>query len=113
MLALGGDSVQSLFHIVTSELCEYYGRVRRRRTTSRGPMDGHPMVNSWGKIRGPPKRLRILWTAGWVEPGDKWMMLTILVAAITQGWSPLLTYQCNAIYGIIKSFCLTCNVMFI
>ena len=98
---------------LASELCEYYGRVRRRRTTSRGPMGGHPMVNSWGKIRGPPKRLRILWTAGWVEPGHKWMMLTILVAAITQGWSPLLTYQCNAIYGIIKSFCLTCNVMFI
>ena len=29
---------------------------------------------------------------GWVEPGDRWMMVTIL-AAITQGWSPSSTYQ--------------------
>ena len=38
------------------------------------------MVNSKGKLQGegPPKRVRIVWTAGWVEPGDKWMMVTIL-----------------------------------
>ena len=38
------------------------------------------MLNFQGKLRGegPPKRVRIVWTAGWVEPGDKWMMVTIL-----------------------------------
>ena len=38
------------------------------------------MVNSWGKLRGegPRKRVLIVWTAGWVEPGAKWMMVTIL-----------------------------------
>ena len=38
------------------------------------------MVNSQGKLRGegPPKRMRIVWTDGWVEPGDKWMMETII-----------------------------------
>ena len=43
------------------------------------------MVNSKGKLRGegPPKQVRIVWTAGWVEPVDKWMMVTILTA-ITQ-----------------------------
>ena len=25
-----------------------------------------------------PKRARIVWTAGWVEPGDSWMMVTII-----------------------------------
>ena len=32
--------------------------------------------------------MRLVWTADWVEPGDKWM-----IAAITQGWSPSSTYQ--------------------
>ena len=43
----------------------------------------HPMVNSKGKLqgKGPPKRVRIVWTAGWVEPGDKWMMVTIHLSA--------------------------------
>ena len=27
---------------------------------------------------GPPNRVRIMWTAGWVESGDKWMMMTTL-----------------------------------
>ena len=38
------------------------------------------MVNSYGKLRGegPPKRMWIVWTDGWVEPGDMWMMVTIL-----------------------------------
>ena len=38
------------------------------------------MVNSKGKLRGegPPKRVRIVWTAGCVEPGVKWMMATII-----------------------------------
>ena len=38
------------------------------------------MVNSQGQLRGegPPKRMRIVWTDGWVEPGDKWMMETTL-----------------------------------
>ena len=27
---------------------------------------------------GPRKRVRIVWTAGWVEPGDKGMMVIIL-----------------------------------
>ena len=42
------------------------------------------MLNFQGKLRGegPPKRVWIVWTAGWVEPGDKWMMVTIL------GWWP-------------------------
>ena len=30
------------------------------------------------KGEGPAKRVWIVWTAGWVEPGDKWMMVTIL-----------------------------------
>ena len=36
------------------------------------------MVNSKGKLRGkgPPKQVEIMSTAGWVEPGDKWMMET-------------------------------------
>ena len=25
-----------------------------------------------------PSLVRIVWTAGWVEPGDKWMMVTII-----------------------------------
>ena len=38
------------------------------------------MENFQGKLRGegPPKRVRIVWTAGWVEPGDKGTMVTIL-----------------------------------
>ena len=45
------------------------------------------MVNSKGKIRGDisPNQVRIVWTAGSVEPDDKWMMVTMLVA-ITQAW---------------------------
>ena len=37
-------------------------------------MDGHP---AHGKLHwdGPPKQVWIVWTAGWVEPGDKWMMV--------------------------------------
>ena len=27
---------------------------------------------------GQPIRIWIVWTAGWLEPGDKWMMVTIL-----------------------------------
>ena len=36
------------------------------------------MVKSKGKLRGegPPNQVRIVWTAGWSEPGDKWMMVT-------------------------------------
>ena len=56
------------------------------------------MENFQGKLRGegPPKRVRIVWTADWVEPGDKWMMGLSLgdgLAAITQRWSPSSTYQ--------------------
>ena len=38
------------------------------------------MVKSKGKLEGEgsTKRVRIVWTAGWVEPGDKWMMVTII-----------------------------------
>ena len=38
------------------------------------------MVSSYGKLRGegPPKRLQIVWTADWVVPVDKWIMVTIL-----------------------------------
>ena len=42
------------------------------------------MVNSQGKLQGegPPKRVLIVWTAGWVEPGDKWMVVNnILLSA--------------------------------
>ena len=44
------------------------------------------MLNSYGKLRGeaPPKRVWIVWTAGWVEPDDKWMMVTIFVMALRQ-----------------------------
>ena len=37
-------------------------------------------ANDMGKLQGecPAKRVRIVWTAGWVEPGDKWMMMPIL-----------------------------------
>ena len=37
-------------------------------------------LSTQGKLRGegPPKRMRIVWTDGWVEPGDKWMMETTL-----------------------------------
>ena len=46
------------------------------------------MVNSEGKLReeGPLNWVRIMSTARWVEPGDKWMMVTIR-KAITQEWS--------------------------
>ena len=49
------------------------------------------MVNFLGKLRGegPPKRVRIVWTAGWVEPGDNLMMVTILhLSAAPKGQSP-------------------------
>ena len=38
------------------------------------------MVNSKGKLKGetPLNQVRIVWTTGWVEPCDKWMMVTIL-----------------------------------
>ena len=38
------------------------------------------MVNSKGKLQGDtlPNRVRIVWTAGSVEPDDKWMMVTII-----------------------------------
>ena len=38
------------------------------------------MVKSQGELQGegPPKRMRSVWTEGWVEPGNKWMMETIL-----------------------------------
>ena len=44
------------------------------------------MVNSKGKLRGEgsPKRVRIVWTAGWVVPGDNGMVVTIL----TLWWVP-------------------------
>ena len=40
------------------------------------------MVISKGKLRGdtPPNRVWIMWTAGWVEPGDEWMSVTPLVS---------------------------------
>ena len=50
------------------------------------------MVNSKLQGEGPHKQVRIVWTAAWVEPGDKWVIVTILVT-ITQGWSPLSPYQ--------------------
>ena len=42
------------------------------------------MVNSYGKLRGEgtPNRMWIVWTDGWVEPVDMWMMVTLL------GWWP-------------------------
>ena len=42
--------------------------------------DSHPMVISKGKLRGdtPPNRVWIMWTAGWVEPCYKLMMVTII-----------------------------------
>ena len=47
------------------------------------PKDNHQMVNSYGKLRGkaqgPPKGMRIVWTAGWVEPGS--LMVTIPLSA--------------------------------
>ena len=38
------------------------------------------MVTSKGKLGGDtlPNRVRIVWTAGVVEPVDKWMMVTML-----------------------------------
>ena len=38
------------------------------------------MVNSQGKLqeKGPPKGVRIMWTAGCLEPGDKGMMVAII-----------------------------------
>ena len=41
--------------------------------------DGHPGVHSKGKFwgEGPIKQVRIMWTSGWVEPGNKWMMAAI------------------------------------
>ena len=38
------------------------------------------MVNSKGKLQGDtlPNRMWIVWTAGSVEPDDKWMMVTML-----------------------------------
>ena len=38
------------------------------------------MLNSKGKLQGdtPPSRVQIVWTAGSVEPDDKWMMVTII-----------------------------------
>ena len=38
------------------------------------------MLNSKGKLQGdtPPNRVQIVWTAGSVEPDDKWMMGTML-----------------------------------
>ena len=38
------------------------------------------MVNFHEKLRGegPRKRMRIVGTDGWVEPGDKWMMMTLI-----------------------------------
>ena len=52
------------------------------------------MVNSMGKFRvdSLPNNVRIVWTAGLVEPDVKWMMVTMHVA-ITQAWSPSSTYQ--------------------
>ena len=52
---------------------------------------------------GPPNRVWIVWTAGWVEPGDKWMMVTIL-------GSPSSTYQqlltlCRVTADCSKSIC--------
>ena len=45
------------------------------------------MVKSKGKLRGEgsPKRVRIVWTAGWVKPDDKWMMVTITQECATVG----------------------------
>ena len=44
------------------------------------PNDCHPMVNSKEKVRGDPlpNRVQIVWTTNLVEPGDKWMMVTML-----------------------------------
>ena len=41
------------------------------------------MVNFQGKLwgEGPPKRVWIVWTAGWVEPVDKWMITIIHLSA--------------------------------
>ena len=38
------------------------------------------MVNSKGNLLGvtSPNQVRIVWTAGSVEPDDKWMMVTML-----------------------------------
>ena len=38
------------------------------------------MVNSKGKLQGDTlsNRVLIVWTAGSVEPDDKWMMVTML-----------------------------------
>ena len=51
------------------------------------------MVNSMGKFRvdSLPNRVRIVWTAGSLEPDDMWMMVTML------GWWPCLkphTHTC-------------------
>ena len=57
------------------------------------PKDCHPIVNSQGKLQGagPPKRVRIVWTTGWVEPGDNGMMVIILglwSQLLNLGWVP-------------------------
>ena len=53
------------------------------------------MVNSQGKLRGegPPKRMRIVWTDGWVEPGDKWMVTIIPLSSAPNPWVGPLTVQ--------------------
>ena len=46
------------------------------------PQNSHPMGDSKGKLHEdtptPPNQVWIVWTAGWVEPCYKWMMVTIL-----------------------------------
>ena len=55
------------------------------------------MVNSKGKLRedGPPKRVRIVWTAGWVEPGDKGI-LSSYQQLLTLWRKDLLRQKCSA-----------------
>ena len=41
------------------------------------------MVKSQGKLReGPPKRVWLMWNAGWVEPGEKQTYQQL----VTLGW---------------------------
>ena len=48
----------------------------------------NPMVSSKGKLQeeGPPKELQTVWTAGCVEPGDKWM---VTIIPLTSAPNPL------------------------
>ena len=38
-----------------------------------------------------------MWTAGWVEPGDKWMVTIIPLSSAPNPWVGPLTVQCRAL----------------